>query len=390
MVGDDVKMAITYNAGTNTITVTGYTEAVPCTFHDIKLADMAGGWGVVSEAHGNQFFLTCHLQIGDGTIATYVRTLKEAIKFQLAHYQLIVKGNGHFQAGQLLNARPIDGSFIIIDWSSYISPYFGLSIETNGIVKLYGSYYSGLNTSEGYLGSVVFDNVNIEGIRQLIVRTPATAYLNDVRFENIAWLALSDCNITTGNRIEIYNSVQGIHAAHGYEYTLFDAKVFTSGHSLWVRESAILNMIDSIFDKTKIFGDVGGGTVKEKYSFDLKVTDKAKNAITGATVKVWDKNDTLVVNTTTDGNGEIATQYIKSNAWSGTGLPPPKTEYSPHTIEIKKAGYQPYQVPWTVEEKMKWLIRLLDVQAIQFMDNDLILQLAPESIENDRYIYTKV
>ena len=39
-------MPITYDAVTDTITVTGYTKATPCTFPDIFKADVAGGWGV--------------------------------------------------------------------------------------------------------------------------------------------------------------------------------------------------------------------------------------------------------------------------------------------------------------------------------------------------------
>ena len=56
-------MAISYDAGTDTITVTAGTEAVPITFTDIYNADVAGAWGQVTKT-GNMFVFDCKLAVG--------------------------------------------------------------------------------------------------------------------------------------------------------------------------------------------------------------------------------------------------------------------------------------------------------------------------------------
>lgn len=58
-------MAISYNAGTNTLTVTGAGN----TFAAIYAADVAGGWGVVRN-QGQQYYFGCHIVIGDGSTIT--------------------------------------------------------------------------------------------------------------------------------------------------------------------------------------------------------------------------------------------------------------------------------------------------------------------------------
>jgi len=59
-------LAITYNAGTNTITVVGG----PYGFIDIYNADVAGGWGVSFLQGTQQFRFTAKIQIGDAVNAT--------------------------------------------------------------------------------------------------------------------------------------------------------------------------------------------------------------------------------------------------------------------------------------------------------------------------------
>jgi hypothetical protein len=390
-VGETIdKMAINYNAGTNTITVLGYTSAIPCTFHDIALADTAGGWGVVSEAHGSQFYLTCHLRIGDGNTYAYIRTLAECILWGTSNYQLLIEQYGYFQAGRLLNNRPVEGSMIRNEWPAYASPWFGFRAYTGSSVRLYSTLYFGNNTAIHLEGDFRGDNAHF--LRAHHSGMTSTGSFNVVRFENIDQAALAYIGTQSFDRIEIYNTQDGVSAHGGENVLLSNSKIYANRYSLWVRNSSVITVRNSEFDAAKIYGEIGGGTVAEEYSFDLRVLQEKSSSppIPGASVKIWDKLNTLVTNTTTDGNGDIITQYLVANKWIGTGLPPPKTEYTPHTIEITKEGYKSYKIKFSIGGKTGWEIGLLDVQAVQFMDNDLILQLAPESIEDDRNIFIKV
>ena len=60
-------MSITYVAGTNTLTLDGVNTY---TVNDIYLADIAGGWGVVTKLCTKSFCLGAKIIIGDGTNVT--------------------------------------------------------------------------------------------------------------------------------------------------------------------------------------------------------------------------------------------------------------------------------------------------------------------------------
>lgn len=105
-----------------------------------------------------------------------------------------------------------------------------------------------------------------------------------------------------------------------------------------------------------------------QHTFNLKITDKVGNNINGATVKVWDKDDSLIVNTTTAG-GVIVEQIVTRgyyNQANGNSL----QDKSPHTIKIAKAGYQTYINDFTLDKEINWLIRLKRI-AIN-IDNEVI------------------
>lgn len=95
----------------------------------------------------------------------------------------------------------------------------------------------------------------------------------------------------------------------------------------------------------------------DQYEFDLKVIDKDNVAINAATVKVWDKDSNLIVDTTTNASGVITTQTISRgyyNQANGNTL----QEKSPHLIKIEKAGYTTYEADFTLDDKTNWLIAL--------------------------------
>jgi len=85
-------MAITYDAPSNTITVTGYTEETPCTFEDIYQADQAGGWGVVTKQGDVQYAIDARLKIGNASTETWFADTE----VQVAFLSTAISGNNQF------------------------------------------------------------------------------------------------------------------------------------------------------------------------------------------------------------------------------------------------------------------------------------------------------
>ena len=84
--------------------------------------------------------------------------------------------------------------------------------------------------------------------------------------------------------------------------------------------------------------------------------DDEENAIEGVTVTLTDKDDTEVVNTTTDVNGVITQQevtrryYLAITDTNHVILDNEWTNYSPFLLTVKKAGYETITAPFSFEE----------------------------------------
>ena len=105
------------------------------------------------------------------------------------------------------------------------------------------------------------------------------------------------------------------------------------------------------------FFNSASAVLYRQYEFDLKVIDKDNTPIQTATVKIWDKDSNLIVDTTTNASGVIAPQTITRgyyNQANGGTL----QEASPHLIKIEKAGYTTYEADFTLDAKKGWLIAL--------------------------------
>ena len=98
-------------------------------------------------------------------------------------------------------------------------------------------------------------------------------------------------------------------------------------------------------------------------SVKLKVIKANGDAIVGASVKMWDKDDNLVLDTTTDQNGEITKTDIKiiRTSWqSGSVVSSMSSyeEYGPFTLKIYKNGYYLYKSNFDLTQKIDCTIAL--------------------------------
>ncbi len=111
------------------------------------------------------------------------------------------------------------------------------------------------------------------------------------------------------------------------------------------------------------------GKVYRRYDFDLKVVDESGNPIENANVKIYDVDETLIYDGTTDSNGEIPTQkvtyayYTSDEGASGYGIEVLK---SPHTLVVSKDGYQTYEVKLTINQKRFLTVRLYPINSTYF------------------------
>jgi len=360
-------MAITYNAGTNVITVTGYTEATPCTFLDVYNADISGGWGKVTRQCTNQFCFDCFLQIGDASTATWFADTKKQIYWSQIgttwDKYIVIKNNAHFRLGVLVDdTKKVtrDGCIISLSATSERKLIFGDHVGAD--IQIYSSCLNNYGTTR--IGTFATDTSTPLKIYNSLIGTGGIYGMN-LNLYNVTITGTKSISSTLGlfytsgtvDIIKIFDVYYALYTATGGTNT-YENIVCKHYDRLHISSGGTMYVINGEMDVWHFVWGAGSGHIcYRKYEFDLKVIDKDSVAINAATVKIWDKDSNLIIDTTTNASGVIATQTITRgyyNQANGNTL----QEASPHLIKIEKAGYTMYEADFTLEDKTDWTIAL--------------------------------
>lgn len=358
-------MAITYNAGTNIITITGYTSGTPCTFLDVYNADVAGGWGVVTRQCTNQFCFDAQLYIGDGSTATYF-----ADKLKYVHWNNI--WTAHFQStirGRTNSHATFVGCSLSVIMGTYAVGFGGDIISAEFAPDFNLSYckVSAISTFRALEFSTVTGKLEHSVVYNSFIRNPSSFDIYDTvhtvtdTTQNIYGI-MGPFTGGTVNDLKINDSPIAVYQPATTNPLTIKNMLCNNISQYDIRShnnSSNIYLINCVFDSATWRFDFSSytGTSYRQYEFDLKVIDKDNVAINGATAKIWDKDSNLVVDTTTNASGVIATQTITRgyyNQANGNTL----QEASPHLIKIEKAGYTMYEADFTLGDKTDWIIAL--------------------------------
>jgi len=353
--------SITYDSGSNTIKVVGFSESSPCTFEDIYQADVSNGWGVVSKQGDNQYYFGCTLQIGDGSTETWLIDTNKMIYEDVGMF-LYIKGNGHVRFGKVINSEKkitSGGCFIYTkNGNTYI-----IEMAKNSYIELYSTTLSARNR-------VFFDT------------SPNThAKIWNCNFEHIDF---------SGNpaQMDIYR-LYFVHSNYGLK------GIFTSAEDIrladvcyateWYNQHEPVTMKNIATDKKEqysfyltsctanfyiidtdwkwigYFHYSSSAKVYRQYTFNLKVVDENGNPINDAKVKVYNKSGNLVLENTTDADGQIPEQIITRGYYDqahGNTL----VDFSPHMLVVEKEGYETYTIQFTPTEAIDWQISLKKIE----------------------------
>ena len=368
-------MAITYNAGTNVITVTAYTEGTPCNFTDIYNADVAGSWGVVTRQCTNQFCFDCALKIGDGSTTTWFADEAKHITFIGApiektgegvedRWTFLLKANSNVRLGKLEDAgdkTTSKGCSIIFNNTNHTC--FGTVLSSPPSTAHLNIYSTQIQSTSSYVCFVY----GLDGMKiydSSFVRYTFPAICKNVNFNNfLINNGYNGINGTSGtmNNIDIINSDKAIAVGSSavVDVVIKNAMFKNNNYVVYMSSAAKDAYLINVDADSWLFLFVSSATKTcyRQYEFDLKVIDKDNSPINAATVKIWDKDSNLIVDTTTNASGVIAAQTITRGTYAqatGSTL----QEKSPHLIKIEKANYTTYEADFTLGDKIDWLIAL--------------------------------
>lgn len=323
-----------------------------------------GQWGVVSKQNNDQYFFEANLTIGDGSISTYFIDSSKQITFADFNDEytpdIYITQNAYFRLG-IQESEDITHSGCHI--SSLATAYSHLIIQSEVPIFIYSSSFDVQSDSCDYAFIRIDDETNISEFRNCLFRNKVYIYKGKLLLHNVIIENAHDglrSKIADADNVILQKGVNGFYFfIHSGTSVVRNVKIqnFTYDFYLYLTSSDNVYAIDTECSWNLCWNWRAQGKLYRQYSFNLKVVDKASNPIRNASVKIWDKNNNLVVNETTDVNGQISEQILTYGYYDKEHENTPIMQ-TPHTIKIAKAGYQTYEKKFTSDKKIDWMIAL--------------------------------
>jgi len=354
---------IVYSGGI--ITVTGYTQASPCTFWDVWNASNVNGWNVVNHtdsSENNQFDFGARLYIGDGSTTTWFADTNKQILFNStavsanSQYLIYVKNNAHFRLGVLEDATSKTSSqgVSITSTDSY---YYGYIVvgDSGCDIQIYSSMFT--STTARYRG--------VQAAGGKIYNTQFTNYVylapyGGGDFFNIDVSKVANrygieygTGTLTFDRIFISENYFGIYFYGSYVGTFKNILARQNNYLFYVISISIDKHVVNVDADTWSFSWGGSNTAKvyRQYEFDLTTTANSTVEIT-----YYGQGGGTIFNAT-DADGIIPTQTISKGFYNQTGGNA-LFSYEPFHLKISKSGYITYEANFTLSQKTSWEIAL--------------------------------
>jgi hypothetical protein len=278
---------------------------------------------------------------------------------------MYVKPLANVYFGEVQDATNKIGKNGCIVYYNYTDNYrkFGINVFGSGNLYLYASKFYG-NQPYGF-GSQYSSPAHTGNFtawdcvfnKRTLTNSPSCDLNNvTVNLQNTVDVGVM-CGGGTSNRINVFGvTTQGVLYPYGGDMTVRDAYIRDCANIALVSSSSggDLYIIDADTDVWTIYWhNLNSYKVYRQYSFNLKVIDKDNVAINAATVKVWDKDSTLIVNTTTNASGVITEQIITRGYYDYTNNDVLQ-EKTPHEMRIYKYGKEMLSSKSSIEAKVDW------------------------------------
>jgi len=355
---------VTYDAPSNTITVTGGTEGTPATFADIQTADDGGGWSVITNPCTGVYCVDANVDFGGGGIPTFFKAINTMVSWNVDKV-FRVKNQATVEFGEKINSEPQNGCYIKAEEPDFLPTI----VDINGVFNLYNTilrYRYGPNlgkfkgvmewinvviqcgTTASSVGAIWFENVGIILKDVLICHTygPIFAATPDVNPDN---LRTDDCKF-------------GIQAENLISFTLLSPVMTNAAwykyRNYTVDTMYIINPSMAVL-QADVFIEKDGDYIYIQYRIDIHIADKDGINLAGVAILCQDTDSNAVFNVNTNANGDIAQQTITAKHFKDIA----KTEkdYSPFKFTISKAGYETMVLDAvTVDSPIVWHLELLD------------------------------
>lgn len=319
-------MAINYNAGTNTITLDGVNTY---TLLDIYNADVAGGWSVVSKV-GEMYLFMCHMIIGDAA-GNATKLIDTDVGFQIGvtgtrkNFNTKV-GSSFEMTGCILKFWLLSQKISFGTWKFENSSIY---VRESAVLCLYMVGNQNHKRSE-------FD------VTYWYSRDGICSY-----YKCLAIVSVNFLYYTTGIVDDL--TITGNFLCSMSTPTLKNTEI--SGNVLLRASAPNCILINTTWGGSLTI-EGATGYLHDKWEFNVLVTDKDNNPITGSGIELKDKYGVVKHTGTTGIDGKLSSVWeVLANKYVGTSEI--KTEYNPFTLKVRKSGYIDYETIITIDHKIE-------------------------------------
>lgn len=398
-------MSITYDSANKKITVSGETN---CNFEQLYIASVAGGWGVIDKTSETEYRIRAIISLTNSSVLSDIENtlIFEYIQIPQSYCNIIdISSNSTLQFGAILNQTMKTGKqgcTLVFEKVPYPNP-FGYSNQKTNINGGKQYYYSTVIRAHPTRG------VYLQGVADTM-RLWEFAYVGDNKLSSVYNAKGLDVANSFFTYIDIAYETQGTYVGVTFNilnklyYEIRCKNIYreckfliangtplsynyTSPQTPNVWGNRYIDCVGVSYINVPAWecGNYARDFITEEYSFAPKILDSNKYAIIGASIKLYDKNNTLIVDAVTDSSGTITPQDIVVNKWEQQGLATNNyvvaTNYNPFTLIVSKDGYETYTSTFDLTEKYRSIITLTPPEYIYIDKLTVVEKLNPKITE---------
>lgn len=299
---------------------------------DLYNADVANGWGVIQQVNSNTYLCNTHIVLNPNN---YWYDQKKTIIFADG----ITATSANLEFGNINGEKTFGGCNIDIT-TCWLSNFNVSNLNAYRTIFRYVSPFALNNTGLQFSSGVVRD-CQVDYFRNFVPLSSINCTIRNFtcsNFDNLFSAGASifrNLNLMTGSRV--FQTGTG---------TIIYAKGITSvgtGLGLYIGLNSQLTVVDSTYDNIGSCNiDSTGTWIRDKFSYNLKVTNASGTSINGANVKIYDKFNNLLCDVNTDLNGNIVEQELLRKQWDVVNKTITGTDYFPHKTVISATGFDDY------------------------------------------------
>lgn len=324
------------------IELAGSTSTDVFSIIDLYNADVAGNWGVIKKIDGNTYQVNAFIVFHNGM---YWAEKDKTIIFNGGFDR--TKTNTTFTTGEIDGNKTRRGCDIIFS-SEWLSGFNITNLYSYNTVwrtrQSYNSISSPINYSTVSFTNGLVQDCLISSIRNF---TPSGGTTN-AKLKNITYIGFDNAFYSGSATFENVRLLTGsrVYQSSADGQTITGRGLYVEGGNvmLFGRLNVTVNLIDSQFDSVgSCAADSTGSVFNDKVSLNMNITDSEGNPIE-ATIKVYDRENIEIVNTTSDITGKITEQLLIRDKYTVSNKTISSADHRyPFKIIVSKSGYETYE-----------------------------------------------